>query len=150
MFVKEGVTSDVTTTTQIGVVTTAEKTVNSCFSGNNLTTSLFRGKKKFVPICHFCNKLGHIRPKCFKYQNIFKMSKYGNFHSRNAAYKPKNASKHKIDLKRNNVKKVWIKKSNLMCYVTHTSLKVVSTNLWYFDNSCSKHMTGDKNFLIKL
>ena len=34
-----------------------------------------------------------------------------------------------------------------MCYVAHTSLNVVSTNSWYFDSGCSKHMTGDKNFL---
>ena len=69
-----------------------------------------------------------------------------NHNSRVAAYKPRNVSKHKIDLK-NNVQKIWIKKSDLMCYVAHTSLKVVSTNSWYFDSDCSKHMTGDKNFL---
>ena len=34
-----------------------------------------------------------------------------------------------------------------MCYVAHTSLKAVSTNSWYFDSSCSKHMTGDRNLL---
>ena len=34
-----------------------------------------------------------------------------------------------------------------MCYVAYTSLKVVSTNSWYFDSGCSKHMTGDKIFL---
>ena len=75
------------------------------------------------------------------------MSRYENYHSRFAAYKPRNAPKHKIDLRKNNVKKIWIKKSDLICYVAHTSLKVVSTNSWYFDSGCSKHMTGDKIFL---
>ena len=103
------------------------KTVNTHFSGKNSITSLFNVKKRFVPICNFCNRPGHIRPKCFEYQNTFKMSRYGNYHSRFAAYKPI-AFKHKIDLRKNNVKKIWIKKSDLMCYVAHTSLNVVSTN----------------------
>ena len=34
-----------------------------------------------------------------------------------------------------------------MCYVAYNSLKAVSTNSWYFDSGCSKHMTGDKIFL---
>ena len=37
-------------------------------------------------------------------------------------------------------------KNQIWC-VAHTSLKVVSTNSWYFDSGCSKHMTGDKIFL---
>ena len=55
------------------------------------------------------------------------MSRYGNYHSRFAAYKPI-VLKHKIDVRKNNVKKIWIKKSDLMCYVAQTSLKVISTN----------------------
>ena len=64
-----------------------------------------------------------------------------------SAYKPRIGPKHKIDPRKNNVKKIWIKKSDLMCYVAHTSLKVVFINSWYFDSGCSKHMTCDKKFL---
>ena len=128
MFVKASVTNDVATTSQTVSATTVAKTVNSHFSRKNSITSLFNGKKRFVPICHFCNKPGHIRSKCFKYQNTFKMSRYGNYHLRFAVYKPRIAPKHKIDLRKNNVKKIWIKKSDLMCYVAHTFLNVVSTN----------------------
>ena len=76
------------------------------------------------------------------------MGRFRNYYhnSRVAAYKPRNVSKHKIDLK-NNVQKIWIKKSDLICCVAHTSLKVVFTNFWYFDSSCSKHMTSDRNFI---
>ena len=89
--------------------------MNTHFSSNNSTTSLSRGKRRFVPICHFCNRPGHIRPKCFEYQNTFKMDRFGkyNYKSRVAVYKPKNAPKHKIDLKTNHVKKIWVKKLNL-------------------------------------
>ena len=34
-----------------------------------------------------------------------------------------------------------------MCYVAYNSLKAVSTNSWYFDSGCSKHISGDKIFL---
>ena len=146
MFVKASVTNDVATTSQRVSTTAAAKTVNTHFFGKNSITSLFNGKKRFVPICHFCNKPGHIRPKCFEYRNIFKISRHENYHSKFAA-KSRKTPKHKIDLKKNVVKKIWIKKSDLICYVAHTSLKVVSTNFWYFDSGCSKHMTGDKKFL---
>ena len=109
MFVKVSVTNDVATTSQTVFATAAAKTVNTHFSGKNSITSLFNGKKRFVPICHFCNRPGHIRPKCFEYQNTFKMSKYGNYHSRFATYKPRNAPKHKIDLRKIMSKKYGLK-----------------------------------------
>jgi hypothetical protein len=40
-------------------------------------------------------------------------------------------------------KQVWIKKSDNLCLVAHTALKVLDTCLWYLDSACSKHMTGD-------
>ena len=67
MFVKASVTNNVTTTSKIVFATTVAKTVNTHFFGNNSTTSLFNGKKRFVPICHFCNRPGHIQSKCFEY-----------------------------------------------------------------------------------
>ena len=108
MFVKVGVTSDVATTSKTVFVTAVAKTMNTPSSGKNSTTSLSRGKRRFVPICHFCNRPGHIRPKCFKYQNTFKMGRFKkySYKSRVVVYKPRNASKHKIDLKTNHVKKI--------------------------------------------
>jgi hypothetical protein len=34
-----------------------------------------------------------------------------------------------------------------MCLVSHTTLKILDTCLWYLDSGCSKHMTGDKTLL---
>ena len=31
-----------------------------------------RKSKRFVPACHYCHLLGHIRPGCFKYLNTLK------------------------------------------------------------------------------
>jgi len=44
-------------------------------------------------------------------------------------------------------KHVWIKKSDNLCLVAHTALKVLDTCLWYLDSACSKHMTGDRALL---
>ena len=130
VFVKASVTNDVATTSKIVFVKNVAKTKNTHGSSKNSTSSLSKGKKKFVPIFHYCSMPGHIRPKCFEYKNTFKMSRIGkyDYKPRFAAYKPKTIPKHKIDLKKN-VKKIWIKKKlDLMCYVAYTSLNAFSTN----------------------
>jgi hypothetical protein len=44
-------------------------------------------------------------------------------------------------------KHVRVKKSDNLCLVAHTALKVLDTCLWYFDSACSKHMIGDRTLL---
>jgi hypothetical protein len=44
-------------------------------------------------------------------------------------------------------KHVWVKKSDNLCLVAHTALKVLDTCLWYLDSACSKHMIGDRALL---
>ena len=39
------------------------------------------------------------------------------------------------------------KKSYLFYHVTYTSMKVVTTDDWYFDSGCSRHTTGEKKYL---
>ena len=48
-----------------------------------------------------------------------------------------------INLSRN----YGLKKSDLFCHVAYTSMKAVTTNDWYFESACSRHMTGDKRYL---
>ena len=79
VFVTAGVTSDVAATSKTVSVTAAAKTMNTPSSGKNSTPLLSRGKRRFVPICHFCNQPGHIRPKCFEYQNTFKMGRFRKY-----------------------------------------------------------------------
>ena len=91
--------------------------------------------KIFVPICNYCNMFGHIRPRCFKYLNTFRVNRLVE-----SSYKLKIAPKAKINLKNNYVNRIWIKKSYLNSCIVYALLKTVSTNSLYFDNGCSKHM----------
>ena len=43
---------------------------------------------------------------------------------------------------------MWVKKSELKFFISYTCLRTCATNAWYFDNRCSRHMTGDKNILV--
>ena len=36
------------------------------------------------------------------------------------------------------------------CHFVHTALKVFNSCLWYLDNGCSRHMTGDKSLFKSL
>ena len=67
-----------------------------------------------------------------------------------STYKPRTAPKHKINLKNNSVKKIWVKKSDLNCCVTSTSLKTISTDSWNFDRGCSRHLIGEREFLKRV
>ncbi|VVA37575.1 PREDICTED: Retrovirus-related Pol poly from transposon, partial [Prunus dulcis] len=39
-----------------------------------------------------------------------------------------------------------IDETNVVCMVAITSLSACLKDKWYFDNGCSRHMTGDKNW----
>ncbi|WP_216668082.1 hypothetical protein, partial [Proteus mirabilis] len=53
--------------------------------------------------------------------------------------------RNKIDLK--NIQKIWVRKSDLRCHIAYTLLKAVTTNTWYFDSGCSRHMTRTQKYL---
>ena len=65
-------------------------------------------------------------------------------------YKSRTAPKHKIDLKNKSVKKIWVKKSDLNCYVAFTSLKTVSTDFSHFAKGCSRHVISEREFLKRV
>ena len=45
------------------------------------------------------------------------------------------------------IRRVWVRKVDLVCHVAYNSLKASSVDSWYFDSGCSKHMTGENKFL---
>ena len=47
-------------------------------------------------------------------------------------------------------KQVWRIKRDGRCVVVYTSLKTKVEEKWYFDSGSSKHMTGNREFLINL
>ena len=87
---------------------------------------------KFIPVCHFCNVVGHIKPKCYKY---IKQCKLGNeMHANEVKRLPLVVSKHVRALEtmhdehvneKKSTRKVWVKKNNVHdCEIDKSSLKV--------------------------
>ncbi|XP_012845422.1 PREDICTED: uncharacterized protein LOC105965427 [Erythranthe guttata] len=97
--------------------------------------------KKFVPTCHLCHKVGHVRPKCFKRWKL--INKSLAYQSSNSAAWDHNSQRKYSDNK-------WMNKYNANCFPAILSLKACTTNSWYFDSGCSKHMIGVPNYLKNL
>ncbi|KAK1567700.1 hypothetical protein Q3G72_015394 [Acer saccharum] len=87
---------------------------------------------KFIPICHFCNVVGHIKPKCYKY---IRQCELGNeMHASEMKRLPLVVSKHVRALEtmhdehvneNKSTRKVWVKKNNVhTCEMDKSSLKV--------------------------
>ena len=38
----------------------------------------------------------------------------------------------------------WIRKNENVCHVAQIALKANSSNFWYLDSGCSRHMTGTR------
>ncbi|KAK0571320.1 hypothetical protein LWI29_014080 [Acer saccharum] len=59
------------------------------------------------------------------------------------AHVPKTTKKAKIVSR-------WIRKNENVCHVAQIALKANSSNFWYLDSGCSRHMTGNKSFFETL
>ena len=112
----------------------------------------------FIPTCHFCGFDGHIRPNCFQYIKMCRTkSMIEKRKNRAKMHVPRN---DKIDLhnpmtsrahipkttRKENVLPIWIRKNEYICHVAQIALKANSSNFWYLDSGCSRHMTGNKSF----
>ena len=92
------------------------------------------GKEKFNAWrCHYCGKNGHIKPFCYKL--------YGY---------PKKRPQVQAKSARVTPKKMWKPKVSETAHIAHTSLRASSSEDWYFDSGCSRHMTGVEKFLINI
>jgi len=86
-------------------------------------------KAKFVPWkCHYCGRNGHIRPYCFEL--------YGY---------PKQVIPPKSNCV---VTKEWRAKGINTCHIVQKPLR--TSNIWYFDSGCSRHMTVFKKYLVEI
>ena len=52
--------------------------------------------------------------------------------------------------KKANVVARWIRKNENVCHVAQIALKANSSNFWYLDSGCSRHMTENKSFFETL
>ena len=53
----------------------------------------------------------------------------------------------KVDLSTKPIR-MGVEKSDFNCFASFTYLRICATNSWYFDSSCSKHMTNNQNILV--
>ncbi|CAM8886394.1 unnamed protein product [Rhodiola kirilowii] len=80
--------------------------------------------------CFFCNQVGHIRARCHEFHMTFRKEKQ--------VQKPR-------------MKQVWrVKQKNEVCYVAFSSSSHLKKEKWYFDSGCSRHMTGNPEFLTSI
>ncbi|XP_048423736.1 uncharacterized protein LOC125469828 [Pyrus x bretschneideri] len=131
----------------------------------------FIRSKTFIPTCHFCGKIGHIRPRCNKLRKEDRTKHTTHWMSRKSNLKmrfvanPKRMnriSKRMLNSITPNLKQVWRRKEtqvclldkmspssdedNLTCLVAFTALSTCQSDTWYLDSGCSRHMTGDKRW----
>ena len=71
--------------------------------------------KRFVPTCHFCNMIGHIRLRCYKFIKFLRMKKNGK-----SFYEPRTTPRIKVDFDNKSPNKLWIRISDLfMLLILH-------------------------------
>ena len=98
---------------------------------------------KFIPTCPFFHVKGHIRPNCFKLIKYMKKVMFFNY----THVKPRMTPRPKVEISENKLRTTWIRKTHYKSYVSFISLRTYTTDFWYFDSGCSRHMTGDINDL---
>ncbi|XP_073133681.1 uncharacterized protein [Henckelia pumila] len=79
-------------------------------------------KRPFV--CHYCLKPGHIRPFCQKLKNDYVL-----WESKQVLSPVLHNTKSNTGKKRSTVKKVWVQKPDIRCFVIYTSLKANTAGL---------------------
>ncbi|XP_042950195.1 uncharacterized protein LOC122282303 [Carya illinoinensis] len=126
-------------------------------------TSSFRRQRdsKENYVCHNCGRAGHIRPNCYELRKK---------HMKNGDRQPRrghlNLWSQVMALTRQNemlnvkldqlsttkkggspkVRKMWVRTGERnTCHVAHIALKTRDTYVWYLDNGCSRHMSGDRS-----
>ncbi|KAM6576624.1 hypothetical protein CsatB_028461 [Cannabis sativa] len=110
------------------------------FEGRRTDADNLPQNDNFIPTCHFCNRRGHIRPKCYKLQNYLKamINRPNSFPPPNKSHGRKPRREWKIKSKPNPD----------VGLVAKLSLSAFVEGQWYFDSGCSRHMTGNKKLLV--
>lgn len=80
---------------------------------------------RFIPVCHYCNRPGHIRLYCKFYLGDKR---------KQASLSTGSKSQGRMH----------------QGYAVHTCNRSIIGNVWYVDSGCSKHMTGNKDFLTNI
>ncbi|CAM8932466.1 unnamed protein product [Rhodiola kirilowii] len=80
--------------------------------------------------CFSCNQMGHIKARCHEFHMSVRKVKQ--------VQKPQ-------------MKQVWrVKQRSEACYIAFSSSSHLKKEKWYFDSGCSRHMTGNPEFLTSI
>ncbi|XP_073024227.1 uncharacterized protein [Primulina eburnea] len=111
-------------------------------SKGQISTKKSKSRKRHF-IYHYCFRPGHIKPYCFKLRDDYKI-----WESEQVLPQVLYNTRRNIANRKPTVKRVWVPKAKIQCFVIYTSLKTNIAGIWYFDSGCSGHMTGSKDHLI--
>lgn len=98
--------------------------------------------------CYHCGCFGHIKAFYFKLHGYPQITPRYIIHQ--VMYKVEKDWVPKVVNTMSKVKKQWVPKAATASFIAHTSLRVSAKEDWYFDNVCSRHMTGIKNLLVDI
>lgn len=62
--------------------------------------------------------------------------------------KPRITPRPKVEINENKPRTIWIRKSKYKAYVSFIFLRSCTTDFWYFNSGCSRHMIGNISALI--
>ncbi|XP_057808607.1 uncharacterized protein LOC131023081 [Salvia miltiorrhiza] len=100
-----------------------------------------KSKKKKSYVCHYCSAPGHIKPHCVKYISDCAVKSATQMFD---CYQKNVSNTGRFDFSRLLDKREQNETCNTVVY---TSLNANISENWYFDNGCSRHMTGTKALL---
>ncbi|KAK2356066.1 gag-protease polyprotein [Trifolium repens] len=103
---------------------------------------LYSQNRRAFNRCDHCGRSGHVMKECFKIHGYPQRS-------RSPRENEKKILVQQVKCQETQVKKVWRPKEDSKLKA-HTCIRLSSYEDWYFDSGCSKHMTGDKNYLKEL
>ena len=118
--------------TPAGTPTTMkEKEFHKKFRPSSVTQSRTQEKRRWIPICHYCDLPGHIRPRCFRYlADLRRISEKGSN-------------------EKNTRKQVWVrrayKKGGYINGVSSNHVTVLKNSMKNVQPCCSKNVAfGDE------
>ncbi|CAM8940784.1 unnamed protein product [Rhodiola kirilowii] len=83
--------------------------------------------------CYYCNQVGHLKSRCPDFHKFLR----------------KMSQQHEVP--KPSLRQVWkAKQRSEVCHAAYSSTSHQVMQRWYFDSGCSRHMTGNPDFLTQV